>query len=221
MFSSTTFVLLICSSTLVFGQGDLEALQQHVNNLDGKMADFYTHFSEEGQSIRADLSNEMQDMRQQLEEKDGNILNNLYDMQYKMDDFYTMINEEGQRIRDDLTNGMMSIKEHFQEQDNYLMNEIAAKTSILFDQVGNNQHQLWEKASNQEVNDIMVSLKEQDLQIQDDMSYKMDHVYKDLQEKIDDNRNEISELYSDLQNSNDALRNEMYEFVAKEVAKMG
>lgn len=48
----------------------------------------------------------------------------------------------------------------------------------------------------------------------------MDHVYKDLQEKIDDNRNEISELYSDLQNSNDALRNEMYEFVAKEVAKM-
>ena len=42
-----------------------------------RMADFYTHFSEEGQSIRADLSNEMQDMRQQLDEKDTNIQNNL------------------------------------------------------------------------------------------------------------------------------------------------
>ena len=47
------------------------------------MADFYTHFSGEGQSIRADLSNEMQDMRQQLEEKDGNILDHFYDMHYK------------------------------------------------------------------------------------------------------------------------------------------
>jgi len=174
MFYSTAFVLFICSSTLVFGQDDLEALQQHVMALEGKFGYVYKDFSEADQRIRDDLSNEIQAVRAKSE-----------------------------------------------EQDNYLMNEIAAKTSILFDQVGNNQHQLWEKASNQEVNDIMVSLKEQDLQIQDDMSYKMDHVYKDLQEKIDDNRNEISELYSDLQNSNDALRNEMYEFVAKEVAKMG
>ena len=47
------------------------------------MDHIYRQLSEEDQSIRADLSNEMQDMRQQLEEKDGNILNHFYDMQYK------------------------------------------------------------------------------------------------------------------------------------------
>jgi len=168
MFYSTAFVLFICSSTLVFGQDDLEALKQHVMALEGKMADFYTHFNEEGQRIRDDLSNEMHGIRQQSE-----------------------------------------------EQDSYLMDELVAKTSILHSEVDDNQHQLWEKASNQEIYEMNQRLEARDLEFQESMNYKMDYVYTDLQNKNDALRNEMSELYSDLQNSNDALRNEMHEMVAK------
>merc|ERR1711936_1427000 len=105
MFSSTTFALLIiCSSTLVFGQ-DVEDLRQQVMALDAKMgemdANINTHFNEELNRIQNDLSTNMEQIRQDLHEKD-------------------------RMIEDYFRNNIDDMRHQFEEKDMFLMNELHA-----------------------------------------------------------------------------------------------
>ena len=46
------------------------------------------------------------------------------------------------------------------------------RTSILHSEVDDNQHQLWEKASNQEIYEMNQRLEARDLEFQESMNYK-------------------------------------------------